>query len=476
MSPLTNPDPKTIEAALRLRTEELRRRVRALPSEVESWRARVANIDDRDMRLHFTQLQALNVLMTAYFEQQKSLLDALDPAGPSAAWAGKAFELVKSIIASQRVWSFFRSKLDLRFSPEFKDVLRVADIVAMDCYGPAMTEATVRGIVKKAAVREPPLTYLIAEFSPATWVRNSRPQDGRAYDLGEAQLPIPVIQVPWDHVENTWEFLSLHHEVGHDIEADLALRAPIHDKLLAALRAGGVPETRLRNWMRWQAEIFADFAGLQLGGPAFSDMLLNLLILPSAQVTAIDAGDPHPNHYVRILLNVASVRTMAAAAVEPAFAERLRADAAATEAVWLGLFGDQADLRAYEADFAVVIAAVMDTPYAALKGASVREMLPYTNAHDQRIRGTAQYLATGANAPPAMPPRHVISAARIAATSVLRDGDGAARLDDIDKRAARLVSDNQPEGLRARPYPKARADAVRRFVQVDIDQVLGPEN
>lgn len=207
------------------------------------------------MSLHYSQLQALQVLMTAYFEQQRKMLGALDAASKPGTFAVKALALVNGIIDSQRIWNFFRSKLDLRFSPQFKDVLRTADIIAVDCYKPVMEEAAVRSIVKQSEVREPPLTYLTAEFSPATWVRKSCPNDGRNYDLGKAELPIPVIQVPWDHVRNSWELLSLHHEVGHDIEADLRMRGPLQKKLLPALQASGkIPEERIRKWMEWQGK------------------------------------------------------------------------------------------------------------------------------------------------------------------------------------------------------------------------------
>jgi hypothetical protein len=338
-----------------------------------------------------------------------------------------------------------------------------------------MEEAAVRSIVKHAEVREPPLTYLIAEFSPATWVRKSRPNDGRNYDLGEAELPIPVIEVPWDHVRNSWELLSLHHEVGHDIEADLRLRGPLQKKLLSALQASGkIPDERIRKWLKWQGEVLADFIGLQLAGPAYADMLVNLLILPAEMVTEIDEDDPHPTHYVRILLNTAYIRSMAERTADKEFARPLRDHAQSIEDVWIGLYGQKPELQAYAADFAIVIEALMGSKYPELKDDTLRDLMPYTTGDDLKIRAMANFLVTGENSPGTMiRPRHAVSAARIAATKLLQSKEGILNLDSIDRQTSELVDKNRPPGLLG-VYPAGRAAAVRRFVDtVDLDRVLG---
>ncbi|MBN2547933.1 MAG: hypothetical protein JXB15_02150, partial [Anaerolineales bacterium] len=180
----------TIIPSLTLRKEELRRRVEALPLEVQAWKDRTVN--DLDSNLHFSQLQAIGVLTQTFSEQQQALLAQLDPAGDAVIFQNLGLELIKSIIRSQRTWDYFRDKLELRFSPNFKEPLWVADTVAWDCYRPTLEGAAGLGILPQAELREPPLTYLTAEFSPATWVRGSRPNDGRDYHLGTANLPIPV--------------------------------------------------------------------------------------------------------------------------------------------------------------------------------------------------------------------------------------------------------------------------------------------
>jgi hypothetical protein len=172
-------------ATLVLRREELARRVEALPAELTEWRKR--SVDELDMNAHFSQIQALEILVGALVVKQRALLDGLDPEGEPEEFRVAALELVQEIIKTQRVWDFFRDKLELRFSPNFKAVLWAADTVAWDCYRPVMDRAVAAGILSAALVREPPLTYLTAEFSPATWVRGSRPNDGRDYHLGAAR-------------------------------------------------------------------------------------------------------------------------------------------------------------------------------------------------------------------------------------------------------------------------------------------------
>jgi hypothetical protein len=440
---------------LTLRREELQRRVESLPKEVAAWKDR--STQALDMNAHFSQLESLGVFMDALINRQRILLEQLDATTNSEDFRNTAFQLVQEIIKAQRVWEFFRSKLELRFSPDFKDLLWVADTVAWDCYRPVMDRAVDAEIIPAAQVREPPLAYLTAEFSPATWVRGSRPNDGMNYQLGLATLPIPVIEIPWDHLGNLWELVSLQHEVGHDLEADLHLRAELLASLKSALEGSGVPPDRVTTWLSWEGEIFADLVGLQLGGPAFTRGLMHLILLPSALVTSYDPKDPHPTHYVRILMNAAYIRTL----VQGNHALENEADS--IEIAWKSLYGNSLPLKAFDDDFPRVFAALMDAPMAALKGKHVRDLMPFTAADDTRIRQAATYLQTGKNAPgpQSLAPRHALSAARFAAASLVEAeappaGNGspvsvpiAKLLSDINDRAIELVKDQAVPGLRA---------------------------
>jgi hypothetical protein len=432
-----------------LRKEELKRRVDALPAEMESWQDR--SVDILDMNVHYSQIQALAVLMKTFEGTQRALLLRLDVADETD-FQATALRLICEIIRSQRVWDFFRAKLELRFSPIFKDVLWVADTIAWDCYRPVMDRAVQAQVVPAAEVREPPLSYLTAEFSPATWLRGSRPNDGRNYHLGTSRLPIPVIELPWDHMENLWELVSLHHEVGHDIEGDLKLRGALLLNLVNILGAAGVPQPRIDVWQSWVGEIFADLVAIQQGGLSFSLGLAHLLLLPAHIVTKYNPEDPHPTHYVRVLMNTAYARTLVSGDSQPekTAAARIEKDAASLEEAWKSLYGEAGEWVPFIADFPAVFQALMDTPVGVLKGTSVRALIPFTAADDLRIRTASEYLLTGQNAPgpQTIAPRHCASAARLAAAKAVTTADLSAALGDINTRLTQLIRDSAPLGLR----------------------------
>jgi hypothetical protein len=449
-----------MSAALLLssRREEIRRRVDALPSEIHAWRKRT--IETVDMNVHFTQMEAIEVLMDVFVRRQRALLDQLEPHAEADVFCGIALQLVHEVIRAQRVWEFFRDKLELRFLPGFKEPLWIADTVAWDCYWPVLQRATEAGILAQHERREPPLTYLTAEFSPATWVRGSRPNDGRDYFLGTASLPIPVIELPWDHIENVWEFLTIHHEVGHDLEADLQLRTALQAVLRKELRGADVPAERVEVWLAWQGEIFADLVGLRLGGPAFAEVLMNLLLLPASYVLHYDVSDPHPTHYIRILLNAAYCRTLVPGNSEiDEHAQRI-------EVQWRGLYGEQPAFQDYIADFPHVFRALMDTALGPLQSRTVRELIPFTAYDQRRIRAAASYLLTGRDAPEpySVPPRHCVSAARLAVTQAQQRPDAIAEtLATINVRTVQLVHDNALPGLRAHEESDRHAQFIADF-------------
>lgn len=455
---------------LALRKEELSRRVGALTSELAAWKTRSTN--QLDMDVHFSQLQALATLVDALVAGQREIAKSLDPEGEPGKFQEAGFQLIMEIIRGQRIWDFFRSKLELRFSPDFHDSLWVADTIAWDCYRPVMDRAVDAGIVPAAQVREPPLTYLTADFSPATWVRGSRPFDGRDYALGTSTLPIPVIEVPWDHIGNLWELVSLQHEVGHDLEADLKLRQELLLSLGSALKQAGVPDERIKVWQSWEAEIFADLIGLQLGGPAFAEGLMHILLLPPTMALKYDPNDPHPTHYLRVLMAAAYVRTLVPG--RPVLGD----DAAAIETNWKGLYGSPAVLDEFIADFPVVFRGLMDSPMKALKNQPVRALVPYTAADDARIRDTAAFLRTGMNAPAqgTVAPRHCVSAARLAAATAVTDAklnpalDISALLGDINTSLIKLVRDSAAPGLRGGDTSDPHKRFIASFAELTLER------
>lgn len=458
-----------LDHTLQLRRSELRRRAEAMPAEVAAWQKRVRDGNELDLNAHNSQLVAIKTMIDVLAEDQRVALDGLDAAG-AAHFPDEALTVVRGIIKSQKIWGFFRDKLELRLSPA-KDALWTADTIAWDCYRPVLEDAANAGIIRREHLREPPLTYLAADFSPATWVRGSRPNDGRNYHLGTAGLPIPIIEMPWDHLENLWELGSLLHEVGHDLEADLKLRGPLQAALRARLTAGGVPTARIDRWIAWEGEVFADLIALRLGGPAFADSLMHLLILPRAQVTTIDDDDPHPTHYVRILLNCHYARALLPGE------DSIGAQVSDTLAAWQGLYGAQAALAEFADDFTAVCAGLMHTALNALQGRSVADLVPFTLGDDQTIRRAAAYMRTGQNKPARIRPRHCVSAARIAASHAVSSPAAGEVLGDalntINKRMMALVRENAPQGLRAGDNTAPHRQFVAALTRALPDDISG---
>jgi hypothetical protein len=430
-------------SALTLKRHELSRRAANLPTELAKWKE--ATLQVVDLNAHSSHLEAIELLVNTVVTPQGAAAKALDPQGDEAVFHRQSLKVAQEIARGEKVWGYFRDKLELRNSPLHKEQLWVADTIAWNCHRTTLNLAVQYGIVDKNLLREPPLIYCSTEYSPATWVREGRPNDGRDYALGGATLPIPVIEMPWDQLDNSWEYLSIHHEVGHDIEADLKLRPSLMAALQQELTAAGTFGPRIPVWQAWLGEVVADLCALRLAGPAFANALLQLLLLPKSAVVSFSINDPHPTPYIRILMNAEYIRSLGTMQAIQDHANEL-----ATE--WRTLYGATSGtsaLDAYANDFPAVFKALMKTPFPVLKGQTLEALLPFTEAEDTKIRSAVTYFRTGQNEPNKLPLRHVPAAARLA---VAAENDAGTLTDDqcaiIHTRVLEYVRANAPSGLR----------------------------
>lgn len=449
---------------LSLRKTELTRRVRALPNEVGAWYQRVSTLasagKEQFENAHFSQVQALRGIVTGMISPQNDLLNQMDPAGDVGAFTKNALILMQRVVLAQQFWDYFWDKLGQRIS-EFEVPLWIADTVAFDCYSSVIRRAINEGILTEGSFREPPLTYVSAETSPLTWLRSQMPmQDGTpVFADGSLTLPFPVIELPREQMENLWELMALHHEIGHDLEKDLGIQKALQKSLDDTLVSAAVAPVRINVWQKWRKEIFADFVGLQLGGPAFAVSLASLVLLPADLVLRYKPSDPHPTHYLRIRLcahYIAALGGGGAPLEVNAQVEALQADAKALNDAWLSVYGNDAgpDLTPFLGDFDLVIRALMDTVLAELKGKTVRSLMPYDKTMDDATRAVATFMTTGFNPPGPISPRHVVSAAQMAAVTAVADPTRPVAaleqdLQTINTRLISLVRKNAPPGLRA---------------------------
>jgi hypothetical protein len=461
---------------LLLRRRELERRTKELPMEVAEWKALSEN--DLDSNLHWSQMEAIAVLIAAYSAKYQSLLANLPSEEDKASYEAALYNILMAVASAQRAWDFFRRKFDQRKSDRFRKRLRAADIIAIDCYDAAIGAAKSKGWIAAEDVREPPLTYLSPELSPMTWARGTRPNDGQSEELVGNTLPIPVVEVPYDQTANVWEFLSISHEVGHEIDADLKLLPALKTNLSKVFETSTAPSDRRRRWLGWASEIFPDLLALQLSGPAFAYMLRNVLILPPDQVTQIIAGDAHPNHYIRVMLCAAYIRSMGAASQDAAFAGALERHADALEADWKQLYPAPTALNDYLTDIPMVIAGVMDTAVPSLGGATLRSLVEYTKQHEDAIAAGATMLR-GRNSAFNISPRHAISVVRIAINDAIANNSLDAEIDDLTTNAIQLLDRNAPKGKRGigdplMSPPSARKSRIDRFVAQELNRSPEP--
>jgi hypothetical protein len=458
---------------LLLRMNELERRTKELPAEVAEWRTATEN--DLDSNLHWSQIAAIGELVEAYGRAYVAKLENLPPETDKPAYETALYDMLMAIASAQRAWDFFRRKFDQRRSERYRKRLRAADIIAIDCYDAAIGAAKAKGWIAEQDIREPPLTYLSPEISPMTWARGTRPNDGQSEELEGKTLPIPVVEVPYDQMANVWELLSISHEVGHEIDADLKLLPAVKTNLSKAFESSTIPPERRRRWLGWASEIFADLLALQLSGPAYVYMLRNVLILPFAAVTNVVLGDVHPNHYLRILLCTAYIRGMSAGSQDAAFRTALDGHAADLEGTWTGLYGNPLALADYLADIPLVISGVMDSPIPNMNGATLRSLVDYTAAHEAKIALGALDLRNR-NSGIDIAPRHAISLVRIAINDAISNGSLDAEIDAISTNAIALLDHNAPQGKRgpgdALEVPEdARKSRIERFVAMELNSV-----
>ena len=444
------------------RRMELERRSHMLPNEVKSWINR--SINQIDFNSHYSQLQAINIMMEVFFDRQKKIIEGFNSPEETADFQFRIFRLLREITRTQGIWDFFRDKLESRFNPELKDPLAIADTVAFDCYRSTLNKAQELDIITADQFREPPLTYLTVTDSPATLPRGSFPWD-EDHSLKDAKLPIPVIELPWEHISNLWEFLSVHHEVAHDLEVDLQLRPVLLNSLKQRLIKAGVPDSRIDIWSKWEKEIFADLVGLLFAGPAFVYSMINTLLLPPQSVISYNSEDSHPSHYIRIFLNSAFVRTLIKGN------KKIIKEADKLDNLWIKLYGNIEKIGNhmvidFKNDLPIIFAALIDSKFDILKGYSVRELIPYTASDDAKIKSAIIFLMSGQDRPSYIRPRHIISASRLALDQIaIQSDDHSNKINDLNIRTAELVKANTPSGLRAAVDSNKHRDFIKSLAE-----------
>ncbi len=423
------------QAAVR---DEMRRRVGALGGEVADWRARAAgNVDQ--FGIHASQLFALAEMMQVLGERQEGALGKLDPGLAAVDFSRAYVDLLREVVGAQDVWRAFRTIIGQHFDPWLGKAADAADLVAASCYRTVIERARALGAIDEARLREPPLVCLEPAVSAATASRGERVEALRlSFDVHRAQrLPIPVVFLPVDQLGCVWLWCTIHHEVGHNLDQDLALGTELAMLAAARLERDGVPSERARFWGLWGEEVLADAIGVLLGGAGFGHCLASLLAALGGEQKALDAGDVHPPHVLRAwlaaaLLDATGVPRLKNAAVE------IRADAPPVPD-W------SEDLAK---DLKAIAQVYLDAPLAALLGNPLRALVPGIANDADRVLPLVTHLATGFMAPPKgtaadpFPWRLVPVAAELALVGAEPEGDPpslATAMQGIHERALAFI-------------------------------------
>jgi hypothetical protein len=378
---------------------ELLAKLSGLKSELDAWREATAG-QDGPLRRHHTQIQAVASTLE---EASADLARQLAGADEGFWILERADSIDRRIMDLHRLWGFFRSKFALRYVPWLEAPLVASDDLAWACYSPA------QDFIAPEQRREPPLLYFTGGTSPFLVPRGSpyvvEPlPDGsmRVPEFAEAVrlIPVALIGLPWFQVDQLPDAPLIGHEVGHAVEQDLELAAPVRNRIEKA-----VPPQRCAAWGAWSTEIFADIYGTLCCGSGFARALMALLAGHPREVAgeSRDKKDwgSYPTRTLRVLLTAATLTKLG---VRPADAS--------VDDTWLMTYRER-PLREYEADVGKVVTAVVDGPYEALRGAGLTAILRYAADDEATISRLAGRLldrlpidAGGV--------RHIMAAARLA--------------------------------------------------------------
>ena len=194
----------------------------------------------------------------------------------------------------RRIWEYFRHKFDQRESA-LKETLAAADEVIWSCYVEPFRETN-------RPLMPVPLPFVASFYSPTAVPRDEPPQDLRTDVDAEFfrtmlnEMPIPVVALPPNCVEEPWRLAYLAHEVGHHVQADFLPNGGLIDEFAAILTAHGG-----ERWTPWGQEIFADLYSLLAIGHWALWALTELVWAPSVNMLD-DTSGRYPAPLVRLLL------------------------------------------------------------------------------------------------------------------------------------------------------------------------------
>jgi hypothetical protein len=263
------------EARNQIRKQETQAELKRISDAMNDWLCLQRDMD-RDgqeyVGRHKSQLEAIESLLSGAIAPLKKQIDDSEPGLDSASFYSAFRAYDEAIVGLERVWQYFRDKLDQRVEGRReRPVLRAADEVVWSCYRPVISRVFGNAGPMPSP---PPLAYVAPEYSPAA-LQSDRPPASlmMTADLEFLQgfmknLPVALLRLPPWIVASPWWLVYVAHEVGHFVQKDLKLIAWFAAGVRnAAGQSGQLNPSELDKWSKWGEEIFADAFSIMMMGP-----------------------------------------------------------------------------------------------------------------------------------------------------------------------------------------------------------------
>jgi hypothetical protein len=227
--------------------------------------------------------------------------------------------------------------------------------------------------------------------------------------IGKLPNLFPIIRLPIHRLQNVYTLGACHHEVSHNLQADLGLWQAVPVKIFKRLTAERLPRSVALTYTQWQKEVFADVVGVMLGGPALIPSLMDVIASPLNSIQHFNPRGVHPTPYLRLLLNLEVLRRLG-----------FEREAAAYRRLWDAMYPPGSItaipkelLETFPVAGPLVIDTICFQPYPQLGNHSMAEVVPFRPSHQAMIEEAGRRLAKGID-PGIIPERFLVGAARFA--------------------------------------------------------------
>jgi hypothetical protein len=438
---------------------EINRKVRALKDEFDRWveaskvEASKKELRKHNFRKHNSQILAVTKRMEAHVEKIEKILK--NDSGLST-----AREMSRILLAIHRIWEFFRAKLAQRYEEAFVKHLEIADEFAWLCYRPFYDRKF--DLKDERPFKEPPLVFLNGGSSPFVLTRDvgfqaeavprELIQDSNL-QKAMAQLPFPVIGIPWHQIVQLSEALVIGHEVGHSVEGDLGLKDEMEAIIDQSLkRSHG--QDRKHFWLVWRSELFADVCGCLAGGPAFVGALCDFLLADTKDLEKNPQQDSYPPPGVRVRFNFDVLRAIGFKTESRRFLDE-----------WSALYPLPAELECFASDGKRIAFRFVHTPLKGLDGSSLCSVLTFTEDQHGKAMEQARLAKEGYDLRDYKDFRLTLAAVRLAyetdPTTFFRPVKGKSPSERLYDKLKALLSNDLRAGETV-PTKKKRALADKR--------------